>query len=153
MQPPTTWISNIEVSGWSQVAAYGLWRGLGPLIRRNYDTPRSWFSLFCRLAGYQYLNGACFPAKATWLISWLCSLAGTVKVKKMELYLAGIRSYQLDLGIEGAGFADPRLESTIQWINRDPLGLERQIRTPLTQPHLLLILRHLSLSNLDDVAT
>ena len=153
MQPPATWISNIQESGLSQVAAYYLWRGLAPSTRRNYDTPRSRFSLFCRLAGYQYPNGGCFPAKATWLIEWLCSLAGTVKVKTMKLYLAGIKSYQLDLGIECAAFGDPRLERTIHGIKRDHREPERRIRTPLTRPHLLLILRHLSRSNYNDVAT
>jgi len=38
----------------------------------------------------------------------------------MKLYLAGIQveSYQLDLGIECAPFADPRLEQTIQGMQR-----------------------------------
>jgi len=153
MQPPTAWISNIQESGLSQVAAYYLWRGLAPSTRRNYDTPRSRFSRFCRLAGYQYPNGGCFPAKATWLIEWLCSLARTVKVKTMKLYLAGIKSYQLDLGIECTAFADPRLERTIHGIKRDHQEPERRIRTPLTRPHLILILRHLSRSHYNDIAT
>jgi len=59
----------------------------------------------------------------------------------MKLYLASIKSYQLDLGIECPIFADPRLEP------------ERQIRTPLTRPHLSLILRHLASSNYNDEAT
>jgi len=67
----------------------------------------------CRLAGYQYLHGGCFPPKATWLIEWLYSLDGTVKVKIMKLYLAGIKSDQLDLGIKCAVFADPGWERTI----------------------------------------
>jgi len=151
MQPPTTWIFNIQESGLSWIAAYYLKRGLAPLTRGNYNTPRSRFSLFCRLAWYQYLNRGCFPAKAKWLIEWLSSLAGTVKVKTMKLYLASIKTYQLDLGIECAAFADPRLERKIQGIMRDHPEPERPIRTPLTQPHLLLILRHLSHSNYNDV--
>jgi len=153
MHPATMWISNIQESGLSWVAAYYRWRGLAPSTRRNYYTPRSRFFLFCRLAGYQYPNADCFPAKATWLTEWLCSLAGTVKVKTTKLFLAGIKPYQIDLRIKCAAFAEPRLERTIQGIKRDHLEPERQIRIPLTRPHLLLILRHLSRCNYNDVAT
>ena len=71
----------------------------------------------------------------------------------MNLYLAGINSYKLDLGIECAAFADPPLERTILGINRDHLEPERRIQTPLTQPHHLLNLHHLSRSNYNHVAT
>lgn len=53
------------------------------------------------------------------MIEWLCFLAGTVKTKTMKLYLCGIKSYQLDLGIECLAFTDPRLERTLQGIKRD----------------------------------
>jgi len=61
----------------------------------------------------------------------------------MKLYLTGIKSYQLDLGIDCTAFGDPRLERTIQGIKRDYNEPERRLRTPLTQPYLLDILRHL----------
>ena len=61
----------------------------------------------------------------------------------MKLYLAGIKSYQLDLGIDCAAFQDPRLERTIHGIKRDHSEPERRVRTPLIRPHLLSILRHL----------
>ena len=109
MQFPELWISNIQQSGLLPIAAYYLWRGLAPSTRRNYDTPRSRFTLFCTLSNFRHLNGDCFPAKTTWLIEWLYSLAGTVKVKMMKLYLSGIKSYQLDLGIDCTIFADPDL--------------------------------------------
>ena len=50
----------------------------------------------------------------------------------MKLYLAGIKSYQLDLGIECIEFSDPRLERTIQGIKGDHQETERKRRTPLT---------------------
>ena len=153
MQPPTAWISDIQQSGLSQVAGYYLWRGLAPTTRRNYNTPRSRFTTFCELSGYRHQNGGCFPAKATWLIEWLCSLAGTVKVKTMKLYLTGIKSYQLDLGISCTAFSDPRLERTIQGIKRDHNEPERRMRTPLTRPCLKHIIHHLSPINYNDVAT
>ena len=147
MQPPESWISNIQQSGLSSIAAYYLWRGLAPSTRRNYDTPRSRFTLFCTLlvSNFRHLNGGCFPAKTTWLIEWLCSLAGTVKVKTMKLYLAGIKSYRLDLGIDCSAFADPHLERTIQGIKRDHNEPERRPRSPLTRPYLLQILRTLQM--------
>jgi len=58
----------------------------------------------------------------------------------MKLYLAGIKSYQLDLEIECKAFSDPRLERTIQGIKRDHNEPERRKRTPLTRGHLLKIL-------------
>ena len=151
MHPPEAWVANIQQSGLSTIAAYYLWRGLAPSTRRNYDTPRARFAQFCALAGYRHYNGGCFPAKAIWLIEWLCSLAGTVKVKTMKLYLSGLKSYQLDLGIECTAFSDLRLERTIQGIKRDHNQPERATRAPLTRPHLLAILRHLRVSTYNNV--
>ena len=153
MQPPESWVSNIQESGLTPIAAYYLWRGLAPSTRCNYDTPRSRFTTFCTLRGYCYQNGGCLPAKATWLIEWLCSLAGSIKVKTMKHYLAGIRSYQLDLGIDCGAFSDPRLERTLQGIKRDHNEPERRVRTPLTRPHLVRMLNSLQTYDYDDIVT
>ena len=67
-----------------------------------------------------------------------------MKVKTLKLYLAGVKSYQLDLGLECSAFIDPRLERTIQGIKRDHNEPERRSRTPLTRPYLLQILTCLS---------
>ena len=151
MQAPESWVTNIQQSGLSVVAAHYLWRGLAPSTRRNYDTPRARFTLFCTLANYHHPHGGCFPALATWLIEWLCSLAGTVKVKTLKLYLTGIKSYQLDLGIDCGAFSDARLERTIQGIKRDHNEPARRTRSPLTRPHLLRLLRHLPQSDYDSI--
>jgi len=142
-QPPAPWVSNIQQTGRSPTAAYYLWRGLAPTTRQNYDTPRARFILFCTLANYQHQNGGCFPAKVTWLIEWLCSLPGTIKVKTMKLYLLGLKSYQLDPGIECVAFTDPGIERTIQGIKRDHNERLPPIPPPLTCPYLLHILCHL----------
>lgn len=151
MRPPGSWVSHIQQSGLSAIAAHYLWRGLAPSTRRNYDTPRSRFTLFCTLSNFRHHNGGCFPAQAIWLIEWLCSLAGTVKVKTMKLYLAGIKSYQLDLGIDCSAFTDPRLERTIQGIKRDHSETDRRTRTLLTRPFLLQILRCLNIPTYDNI--
>ena len=70
----------------------------------------------------------------------------------MKLYLAGIKSYQLDLGIEFTAFADPRLERTIQGIKRDHSEPDRPPRTPLTRPYLMRILSVLQTSSYEDIA-
>ena len=57
----------------------------------------------------------------------------------MKLYLCGIKSYQLDLGIECTAFSDPRLERTLQGIKRDHNEPQRRERTPLTRPLLIQI--------------
>ena len=85
------------------------------------------------------------------MIEWLCSLAGSIKVKTMKLYLTGIKSYQLDLGIDCSAFSDPRLERTLQGIKRDHSEAARRIRTPLTRPHLLQMLSNLTVHNYDDI--
>ena len=69
----------------------------------------------------------------------------------MKLYLAGIKSYQLDLGIDCSAFADPRLERTIQSIKRDHNEPDRRLRSPLTRPYLLQILRTLQMSSYEDI--
>ena len=62
----------------------------------------------------------------------------------MKLYLCGIKSYQLDLGIEGTPFADPRLERTLQRIKRDHHEPQLRERTPLIRPALLVMLNGLT---------
>ena len=58
----------------------------------------------------------------------------------MKLYLAGIKSFELDLGIECSAFSDPRLERTIQGIKRDHNEPRTRVRTSLTSPLVLPIL-------------
>jgi len=69
----------------------------------------------------------------------------------MKLYLYGIKSYQWDLGIKSTAFADPRLERTMQGINRDPNQPERWDRTPSTCPYFLRILQQLDTTQYNDV--
>ena len=69
----------------------------------------------------------------------------------MKGYLAGIKSYQLDLGIDCSAFTDPRLERTIQGIKRDHNQPDRQTRTPLTRPYLLRILACLSETSYNNI--
>lgn len=69
----------------------------------------------------------------------------------MKLYLCGIKCYQLDLGLECTAFTDLRLERTLQEIKRDHNQPERNPRTPLTRPYLLLMINTLSDLNYDDV--
>ena len=69
----------------------------------------------------------------------------------MKLYLCGIKFYQLDLGLECTAFTDPRFERTLQVIKRDHNQPERNPRTPLTRPYLLLMIDTLSDRNYDDV--
>jgi len=69
----------------------------------------------------------------------------------MKLYLAGIKSYQRDLGIDCSAFGDPRLELTIQGFKTDHSEPERRQRSPLIRPHLLSILRHLQSCEYDNI--
>jgi len=71
----------------------------------------------------------------------------------MKLYLSGIRSYQLDLGIECTAFLDSRLERILQGIKRDHKEEHRRERTPLTRPALLHILSPLHNESYDDVVS
>lgn len=71
----------------------------------------------------------------------------------MKLYLSGIKSYQLDLGIESSAFSDPRLERTLQGIKRDHNEPNRRPRTPLTRPYLLRIIANLETPSYDETVT
>ena len=74
-----------------------------------------------------------------------------MNIKTIKLYLAGVRSYQLDLGIDCKAFADPGLERTIQEINCDHNEPECLIRTPLTPPYPLKVFSPLTANNYEDV--
>ena len=71
----------------------------------------------------------------------------------MKLYLSGIKSYQLDLGIECTAFSDTRLERILQGIKRDHREESRPERTPLTRPLLLHILSALDNQSYDNIVT
>jgi len=62
---------------------------------------------------------------------------------------AGSSRAQVDFFADA--FGDPRLERTIQGINRDHNEPERRFRTPLIRPHLLSILHHLQAPNYDNI--
>lgn len=118
-----------------------LWHGLAEATRQNYETPRRSFFLFSALKGYRHRGGECLPAKAVWLIEWIASLAGRVKVKTMKVYLSGLRSCHVDLGLPIVAFQDDRLERVIRGIKRQFGEANRRERTPLTRDALVLILR------------
>ena len=69
----------------------------------------------------------------------------------MKLYLCGIKSYQVDLGIECTVFSDQRLERTLQGIKRDHNEPDHRDRKPLTCPCLLQMLGLLGTENYEDV--
>ena len=71
----------------------------------------------------------------------------------MKLYLSGIKSYHLDLGIGSDAFSDPRLERTLQGIKRDHNEPERRARTPLTRPYLLRLLSAVGTGSYDQAVT
>jgi len=68
----------------------------------------------------------------------------------MKVYLVGIKSYPLDLGIDCTPFSDPRLERTSQGIKRDHNEPAWRTRTPLTRPHLLSLLNYLRIHDYND---
>lgn len=85
------------------------------------------------------------------MIESLCSLAGTVKIKTMKGYSAGVMSYQLDLGIDCKAFSDTRLEKTIQGIKHDDNDPEWGTRTRLTRTYLLKVLAPLPSNYYEDI--
>ena len=127
------------------MAGFYLWRGLAQSTRRSYETPRRSFIRFCTLSGRRHSSGSCLPATGCWLIEWITSLAGRVKVKTMKQYLSGLRSYHVDLGLPVTAFQDERLERVIRGIKREHAEPDRRQRSPLTRDCLLRILRELRL--------
>jgi len=71
----------------------------------------------------------------------------------MKLYLCGIKSYQLDLGLKCTAFGDLRLEQTLAGIKRDYNEPQQRQRTPLTQPYLLRILDAIDNTSYNSIMT
>jgi len=71
----------------------------------------------------------------------------------MKLYLTGIKSYQLDFGIDCTAFSNPQLVRTLQGIKRDHSEPARHKQTPLTRSHLLCMLTHLGSLDYNDTVT
>ena len=83
-------------------------------------------------------------------MEWLCSLAGSIKVKIMKLYLTGIKYYQLDLGMDCSAFSHARLERTLQGIKRNHREAARHIRSSLNCSHLVKLVSNLGLLDYND---
>jgi integrase len=122
------------------MAAHYLWCGLAQTTRKGYTTARNSYLDFCQLHWFS----SPLPAKPLWLIEWMVSLAGRVKSRTLKLYLTGLKSYHIDLGLDTSAFEDERLERTIRGIKREHPDAPRRERTPLVRPKLLRILRVLS---------
>ena len=125
------------------MAGIFLWRGLAQSTRRNYDTPRRRFITFCALRGLRHNSGNCLPATAQWLIEWISALAGQVKAKTIKLYLCGLKSHHVDLGLPTSAFLDVRLERVIRGFKHEHAEPGRRARSPLTRDCLLKVLRYL----------
>ena len=77
------------------------------------------------------------------MIEWISALAGRVRVKSIKLYLCGLKSYHVDLGLPASAFQDERLERVMRGIKREHPEPDRRARTPLTRDLLLKILEQL----------
>ena len=66
-----------------------------------------------------------------------------MKVKTIKLYLCGLKSYHVDLGLSATAFSDVRLERVIRGIKREYAEPGRRARSPLTRDCLLQVLRRL----------
>ena len=68
----------------------------------------------------------------------------------MKLYLCGMESYQLDLGIEWTAFTELCLERTLQGIKRNHNERQRRDRTLLICRNLVLMLSTVGHTSYDD---
>ena len=68
----------------------------------------------------------------------------------MKVYLCGIKSYQLDLGIECTVFTHPGLERTLPGIKCDHNKLQHRDQTSLIRPNLVLMLSRVGHTSYND---
>jgi integrase len=144
------------------MAAYYLWCGLAQTTRKGYDSARNSYLSFCQLQRFHHtqaggfrsadpqpgtasvMPGSSFPTTPLWLIEWMVSLAGKVKSRTLKLYLTGLKSYHVDLGLDTSAFEDTRLERVLRGIKREHPDGQRRERAPLIRPKLIRILQVLS---------
>jgi integrase len=144
------------------MAAYYLWCGLAQTTRKGYDSARNSYLSFCQLQRFHHtqaggfrsadpqpgtasvMPGSSFPTTPLWLIEWIVSLAGKVKSRTLKLYLTGLKSYHVDLGLDTSAFEDTRLERVLRGIKREHPDGQRRERAPLIRPKLIRILQVLS---------
>jgi hypothetical protein len=175
--PPESWYQ--DVGPLTRAAAYYLWRGLAPTTRRNYASARQRYLDFCTMNNFKHglprigsgrqmkaiasagagptvivvgIPGQSVSATPIWLMEWMTSMAGQIKVKTLKSYLGGLKSWHIDLGADISGFGDSRLERLLDGIKREHSEPFRRDRTPLTRPYLLRMLRVLN-TGVDDYST
>jgi integrase len=145
-EPPQSWYDDCDLDAG---AARLLWYGLSKNSRRTYETARSNYVLFCAHRGLTP-----FPATATILCSWVHSLSERrLQHKTIKLYITGLKSRHIDLGISTEGFRDDRLDRVVRGCKREnpPAPGPRTQRMPITRPILLQLLANLDPTRPEDV--
>lgn len=95
-----------------------------------------------------------FPATVTTLASWVAELGDQFTAPKtIKLYLNGIRSYQVDIGLKGLNeleaFQYPMLQRIITGIRRLRGEKDTREKQPITRDILLQILKLLDYNTFD----
>jgi hypothetical protein len=136
-EPPQSWYDDCDLEAG---AARLLWYGLSRNTRRTYETARNSYVLFCAHRGLTP-----FPANSTILCSWVHSLSERrLQHKTIKLYITGLKSPHIELGISTEGFGDDRLDRVVRGCKREnppaPGPGPRMQRMPITRPILLQLL-------------
>lgn len=108
--PPPTWYKDVP---FSRTVAQYLWWGLAERTQKSYQTATRGYILSCAILGK-----LSFPVSLETLLAWVADMGERrILPKSMKLYLAGVRSFQVDMETtkpELEVFYHPTLERVIQ---------------------------------------
>ena len=98
-------------------------------------------------------NNPPFPATFLSLANWLGHLfqSSTVSVTSIQAYLAGVRNYHIDRGMDSLIFNDERIKRIIKGAKRVIGTAPPRPRKEITKDILLAILPHLNKETYDDL--
>lgn len=134
--PPRGWYKQVP---FPRVTARYLWWGLADQTRKSYYTATRSYTINCALIGKPP-----FPATLETLLAWVSNMGEKhISPKSIKLYLAGVRSFQVDMGTirkDLEVFHHPTLERIIQGIRRLRGEPDVKERLPITRLILLALL-------------
>jgi hypothetical protein len=86
------------------------------------------------------MPGSAFHATPLWLIQCIVSFVGKVKSRTLKLYLTGLKSHDVDLGLDTSGAEDTRVEGVLGGTKREHPHGQRREHAPGVHPKLIRIL-------------
>ena len=111
------------------LAQYYLHNGLATKTRKTYSAAQRSFVTFCK---QHRVEAPLLPAAPDTICLWVSNLSLSLRYTSIKVYLFGLRSLHIDLGLDDPVSEHRQLERVIRGIKREQGEKETKKRLPIT---------------------